>query len=146
MTCCSRITRNAILGAALLGMLQCAAAAEPGKAYKYVDENGNVVYSQTPPPKGAGVKKLDLQPAYRGLGGYGTPVSPTNETRDYYEEYRRDRYGKVLQQRRQQMDDATSKRRAELEAECNRNRGTDCSDPEALRYLESTKVPGGRRY
>ncbi len=146
MILCSHITRKAMLVAALLGLLHCAAAAaEEGKAYKYVDEKGNVVYSQTPPPAGAGVKKLDLQPAYRGLGGYGAPVTPNNESRSYYEEYRQDRYRNGLQQRQQHTDDARNKRRAELEAECKRNRGTDCSDPEALRYLESTKVPGGRR-
>jgi len=35
-----------------------------------------------------------------------------------------------------------NKDQAKLEAECNRNRGTDCGNPEVLRYIESTKIPG----
>ena len=142
----SRIMSAGTLGITLLGLLHCAAAAADGKAYKYVDEKGNVVYSQTPPPAGAAVKKLELQPAYRGLGGSAPPPAHYGDPRGYYDEARQEQYRRALQQRQEQMDDARNKRRAELEAECVRNRGTDCGDPEALRYLESTKIPGGRRY
>jgi len=135
-------TRETLLAAALLGLLHGGGAiAEEGKIYKHVDEKGSVVYSQVPPTTGKVLKKLDSKPAYTGLGGYGPPVWPYGDTRGYSEYYGQDPYRGILQQRQQQMDAARSKRLAELEAECNRNRGTDCKDPEALRYIESTKIP-----
>jgi hypothetical protein len=126
----------------LLGLLHCGAAmAEEPKIYKHVDEKGNVVYSQTPPTTGTGVKKLNTQPAYRGQGGYSMSVSPHDDPRISSQDYRQDQNKQILQQRQQQMEDAKNKRFAELEAECNRNRGTDCGNPEVLRYIESTTIP-----
>jgi len=137
---------RAVFAAILLGLLICkVATAEEPRIYKHVDEKGNVVYSQTPPATGANVKKLDAQPAYRGLGGYSAPGSPYYDTPGSSQDYGRDQYQNALQRRQQQMEDARSKRSAELEAECNRNRGTDCSNPDTLRYIESTKIPSGAK-
>ena len=142
MTWCSPITRKTIVGAVLLSLLHCGSAmAQERKIYKSVDEKGNTVYSQVPPMSGASVKKLNMEPAYIGLGGYGgygIPVWPYDDLRNYYQQ---EQYNNALRQRQQQTEDARNKRLAELEAECNRSRGTDCSDPETLRYIESTKVP-----
>jgi len=146
MIMCSAIRTKALFAAALLGLLYCGgAAAEEPKIYKHVDEKGNVVYSQTPPATGKSVKKLDAQPAYRGLGGYGAPGSPYYDSSGYTQDYRYDQYRNAVQQRQQQVEDARNRRNAELEAECNRNRGTDCSNPETLRYIDSTKIPGGAK-
>jgi hypothetical protein len=140
MTLRKSVTRKAICGALLL-LLSGAAMAEERKIYKHVDEKGSVVYSQTPPMSGASVKKLEMRPAYSGQGGYSIPVFPYDDSRSYMDFYRQDQYRQAMQQRQQQMDDARRQRLTELEAECTRNRGTDCGNPEALRYIESTKVP-----
>lgn len=131
-----------MLAAVLLSLFHCgAAAAQAGKIYKHVDPKGNVVYSEVPPLGGASVKQLDMRPAYSGHGGYGISVWPYNDPPSYIYDYGQDLYRNALQQRQRQAEDARSKRFAELEAECIRNRGTDCSDPEVLRYIESTKIP-----
>jgi hypothetical protein len=136
------ITQKTIFAAFLLGLLLCGAAmAEERKFYKYVDGKGNIAYSQSPPMTGTDVKMLDTHPAYRGKGGYSMSGSPYDDPRVYSQDYRQELQQKALQQRQRQMEDARLKRFAELEAECNRNRGTDCNDPEALRYIESTKIP-----
>jgi hypothetical protein len=135
-------TSKAIFGAVMVGLLHCGAAvAEESKIYKHVDEMGNVSYSQVPPTTGGTVRKLDAQPAYRGLGGYSGSGSPYDDPRISSEDHRQDEYKSAVQRRQQQMDDATTKRLAELEAECNRNRGTDCKNPDTLRYIDSTKIP-----
>ena len=142
MAWCKPMTRKTIFAAVLAGLLHGAGAiADEPRIYKHVDEKGNVVYSQTPPVSGATVKKLDSQPAYRGQGGYSGSGSPHGNPRISSQDYRQDQYKNAMQQRQQQMDDAKNKRLAELEAECNRNRGTDCGNPEVLRYIESTKIP-----
>jgi hypothetical protein len=142
MTLSSPTTRNVIFGAVLLGLLHCGAAmAEERKIYKHVDEKGNIVYSQLPPMNGASAEKLKTQPAYVGKGDNSVPFSRYDDPRSYSQDYRQDQIKKTLQQRQQQTEDARSKRLAELEAECNRNRGTDCNNPEVLRYIDSTKIP-----
>lgn len=137
-----RIVAKTIFGALLLGLLHCGAGmAEERRIYKHVDEKGNVVYSQLPPITSKEVKKLDTQPAYSGRGGNNVPASRSDDPRVYSQDYRQDQIRKTLQQRQQQMEDSRNKRIAELEAECNRNRGTDCHNPDVLRYIESTKIP-----
>lgn len=147
MRLCSSMTRKVISAAVLAGLLHCGAAmAEERKIYKHVDEKGNVVYSQVPPSTGANVKRLDTQPAYRGQGGNVGSGSPYNNPRISSQEFGQDQYNRALQQHQQQMEEAKSKRLAELEAECLRNRGTDCSNPDSLRYIESTKIPRAPRH
>ena len=139
------IASRAMAAAVLLVLLQCGvAAAEERKIYKHVDEKGIVTYSEVPPTSGTNVKKLDIKPAYRGQGGNISPGYPYGDPRFSSPDYNRDQYNRALQQRQQQMDAARQKRIEELEAECNRNRGTDCGNPDTLRYIESTRIP--RRY
>jgi hypothetical protein len=131
-------------GFVLSGLVCVAGAdAQERKAYKYVDEKGNVTYSQTP-PAGKDAKQLNIAPAHRGSGG-NTTRGPYDDPRRYSTE-RQDQYGERMRERQKQMEEARQKRLAELEAECNRNRGTDCKNPETLRLIESNQIPGGRRY
>jgi hypothetical protein len=58
------MTRIALL---LIAFLPFAAAAQ---MYKWVDENGRTHYSETPPPDGAKVDKVDIKP------GPATPAPP----------------------------------------------------------------------
>jgi hypothetical protein len=134
-----------VLALAALWTLFCTGtAAQSNKVYKYTDEKGNVVYSQTPPMNGAKAQKLDSKPAYSGRGGAG----PSYSIYDYPFIYSFDgvlwQYGQAARRYREQREDARQKHLADLEARCNRNRGTDCNDPETLRYMESTRIPGGR--
>jgi len=134
--------RELTLAAALLGLAVCTAAlAQERKVYKYVDEKGNVVYSQTPPLDASKARKIDATPAYTGRGGNTSSGSPYGSPRVYYNRGTgQQSYGDPARER-QQQEEARKNRLAELEAECNRNRGTDCKSPETLRYLESTQIP-----
>jgi hypothetical protein len=128
------------LAAAILGLAVCTAAlAQERKVYKYVDEKGNVVYSQTPPLDASKARKIDATPAYSGRGGNSSPVSPYGSPR-VYRGTGQQSYGDPARER-QEQEEARKNRLAELEAECNRNRGTDCKNPATLRYLESTQIP-----
>jgi len=111
-------------------------AAQQRKAYKYVDGNGQVVYSQTPPLDGRRAKSIDISPAYRGHGGYVGSVYA-------YHAGRADSSfdGQAHDAQRHRAEDAGKERVAALEAYCNRHRGTDCSDPETLAYIDSTRIP-----
>jgi hypothetical protein len=51
-----------------------------------------------------------------------------------------------MREREKAAEETKRKRLADLEAECNRNRGTDCKNPETLRLLNANRIPGGRRY
>jgi hypothetical protein len=130
----------------LLVVLASAAGADAQerKAYKYVDEKGNVVYSQTPPPAGKDAKQVNIAPAHRGSGG-STSTTPYDDPRRYSNE-RQDQYADRMREREKQAEEARRKRLAELEAECNRNRGADCKNPETLRLMESNQKPGGGYY
>jgi hypothetical protein len=130
----------------LLGLLLAVnATAAERKAYKIVDEKGNVTYSQTPPPAPAkSVQKVDISPASAGRGGNTT--SPDLRQRnssqaDYMEQ--RNQAMLIEQQRRQE---AERQRIENLKAECNRNRGADCDNAETLRLIEAQKIPGGKNY
>ncbi len=129
---------SCVLVAAAVAVCTVPAAAQ--KAYKQVDEKGNVTYSQTPPVQGKEAKKVDISPAQAGRGG------PAGST-DTYRIQRTYSYDQSNQQAYQkQREEAEQKRMAELKAECNRDRGTNCNDPEALRLMEAQRIPGGRYY
>jgi len=118
--------------------------AQTSKVYKYTDEKGNVVYSQTPPMNGAKAQKLDSKPAYSGRGGDGALYSIYDWPFIYSFDGALWQYGQAVRRQQEQQQEARQNRLADLEARCNRNRGVDCKDPETLRYMESTKIPGGR--
>ena len=112
------------------------------KAYKYVDEKGNVTYSQVP-PAAKDAAKVDISPAHSTRGGAReAPIYPQpGYSSDHYS--RQQDYARA---RQRAAEEAQQKRVAALEAECNRTRGSDCKNPETLRYLEQQNVPGtGRR-
>jgi hypothetical protein len=104
------------------------------------------VYSQTPPMSGTKAQKLDSKPAYSGSGGDSPSYSPYDNPGAYSNDDARWRYEEAMRKRQDHEEQARQKRLADLEARCNRNRGTDCNDPETLRYIESTKIPGGRHH
>ena len=130
--------------AAGLALAAATAPAQERKAYKYVDEKGNVVYSQTPPPSTAkDAKQVNIAPAHRGSGG---PATSGYDDPRRYSTARQDDYASQARERDKKAEEARQKRLADLEAECNRNRGTDCKNPETLRLMESNRIPGGRSY
>lgn len=133
----SRLTVSVLVLLALT--LGAGACAQERKAYRHVDAKGNVTYSQTPPVDGKDAKQVDISPAQRGRGGdaggyYGGYSAYDNP---YY--YNQDRYSRYPATAPQSS--AYEQRQAELRAQCERQRGTDCNDPAALRYLDSTSVP-----
>jgi hypothetical protein len=120
-----------------------ATAAAAQKAYKCVDEKGSTVYSQTPCVTGSEAQ-VDISPAHKSRGGY-TGRSPYDDPRTVSRESAQQQYKDEAYRRQKAQEEARQKRLAELQAECNRNRGTDCNNPQALRYQESQNIPGGYR-
>jgi hypothetical protein len=100
-----------------------------------------VTYSQTPPASDA--RKVDIPPPRQ--------TDPTQ--RDYEREaLRRQEYSERRQQyereqaaHREAMAEARKKREEELRAECHRNRGTDCNDPQTLQRMEAERGPSQYR-
>jgi hypothetical protein len=126
-----------VLGAAMSGN------ALAQKAYKHVDEKGNVTYSQTPPTEAKKVQQVDISPAQAGRGGHPMPGSrdiQIQRSRSYQDE--RTRSYEAFQQ---QQKEAEQKRLAALKAECTRNRGADCDNPQTLQDMEAQRRPGGSR-
>lgn len=110
-------------------------AQEPRKAYRHVDAAGNVTYSQTPPGDGKDAKKVDISPAQRGRGGYvGDAYSPYDDPRYYAGQGSHHSHAAARRQAHEQ-------RWAEVRAQCQRQRGTDCDNPATLQYMESTRYP-----
>lgn len=144
----SAFPRVKIVAAVAAMLLFCGSAhAQERKAYKHVDKNGNITYSQTPPADGKEAKKVDIAPAHRGRGGSpGGSDSYYDDPRAYSSRYGSRSYGDAPVTSVQQRPSAHEQRLATLKAECERNRGTDCNNPAALQYQDSTSIPGGRRY
>lgn len=142
MTPTKRLLRHRLAACALLALFVGAGVqAQERKAYRQVDASGKVTYSQSPPADGKESKQVDISPAQRGRGGLvndGGGYSAYDDPRYYAGQSARDRY------RVTQRPSAQEQRYAELKAECERQRGTDCNNPATLRYLESTNQPSGR--
>jgi hypothetical protein len=120
-----------------------AALAQERKAYKYVDEKGNVTYSQTPPATGKDASKIDITPANSARGGNAPPSYSYPSGYSYSHDAHR--YEDAARERARRAQDEKARRLAALEDECTRARGTDCKNPETLRYIESQKIPGTSR-
>lgn len=118
------------------------ATASERKAYKIIDENGNVTYSQTPPTRAKSVQKIDISPANAGRGGNVVSRDIRNPQSNNYSEQHR----QMMHSQQKKREEAEQKRVINLKAECARNRGSDCENPETLRLIESQKIPGGRHY
>lgn len=123
----------------LLAMLaNVPSLAQERKAYKVVDKDGNVTYSQTPPVNGQEAQKLSTKPAMAGRGGYvggsNGNYSPYDNPRQYSGQPNYNATG-------QRQPSAQEQRLAVLKAECERQRGTDCNNPATLQYMDSTSIP-----
>lgn len=138
--------RHALAALALLALLLGGGAqAQERKAYRHVDATGKVTYSQTPPVDAKDtqkVEKVDISPAQRGRGGYvdgraGGSYSMYDNPRYYAGQSSYNPYAASATVRQ----NAYEQRQADLRAECQRQRGTDCNNPAALQYLESTSLP-----
>lgn len=136
-----RILRFGVL---VLGLAVCTVAlGTERKAYKHVDEKGNVTYSQTPPVESKKVQQIDISPAQAGRGGHAVTGSRDlhmQRSRSYQDDYSQARENHERQRR-----EAEQKRLDALRAECARNRGIDCDNPETLRQMEAQRIPGGGR-
>ncbi len=126
------------------------AVAQERKAYRHVDQAGNVTYSQTPPivgkdatktGKAEKVERVNIAPAQQGRGGYTGGYYHN----DYPRHYSPQQYSSSAPSAAQQRQSAQEQRLAAVKAECERNRGADCNHPATLQYLDSTSIPGGRR-
>ena len=118
-------------------------AQQPAKqAYKHVDEQGRVTYSQTPPPA-KDAQKVVLPP----------PRTPQQPGRDYErealrrQEYenQRTQHERAVRERQEAVENDRNKRVQELRAECARNRGTDCDNPDTIRRMEAERGPSNYR-
>jgi hypothetical protein len=131
-------------GVLVLGLVVCAGAfGTERKAYKHVDEKGKVTYSQTPPVEGKKIQQIDISPAQAGRGGHAVTGSrdlQIQRSRSYQDDYSNARENYDRQRR-----EAEQKRLDSLRAECARNRGIDCDNPETLRQIDAQKIPGGGR-
>lgn len=112
------------------------------KAYKIVDEKGNVTYSQTPPTQAKSVQRIDISPANAGRGGNTGSRDIGSQRSSNYSDQR----NQMMYSQKQKREEAEQQRINNLKAECTRNRGADCDNPETLRLIESQKIPGGRYY
>jgi hypothetical protein len=131
---------------AVVCALGCAAAlasaAPERKAYKHVDEKGNVTYSQTPPASGKEASRIDISPANSGRGG-ATPHPSYTPSQRYSGDSPTPQ--DVARERAKRLEEAKQQKLVELERECNRSRGTDCKNPQTLRDIEAQKIPRARR-
>jgi len=115
------------------------------KVYKIVDEKGNVSYSQSPPPAAKKVEAINVAPANSSEGRNKTSPDLARQRNNQYEAMNEQRMEAIRTQQKAR-EDAERARVDSLRAECSRNRGTDCDNPETLRLLEAQRQPGGRNF
>lgn len=137
--------RSLTMSTLTLLVLMCAAPgmAQERKAYKVVDKDGKITYSQTPPVDGKEAKKVSIAPAQQGRGG-ATGYSPYDDPRRYSGQQTQPYYPSYPSSASAQS--AQSQRLATVKAECERQRGVDCNNPATLQYLDSTSIPRRGRY
>ena len=128
----------------VVGLTAAAAGAQqPAKqAYKHVDEQGRVTYSQTPPAKEA--QKMALPPPRTTSGPTGRDYERDALRRQEYED-RRVQHERAQRERQEAYDADRNKRVEDLRAECLRNRGTDCDSPDTIRRMEAERGPSNYR-
>ncbi len=136
------MTKTGIATLAFLLATTAGALAQERKAYRHVDAAGVVTYSQTPPVDGKAAKEVDIAPAQQGRGGYSGGYSVHDNPHYYSDRSSYDRYQNAMQARQS----AQERRLASVKAECERQRGADCSNPATLQYLDSTSIPRRGRY
>ena len=111
-------------------------AAENSRAYRYTDGDGKVVYSQAPPVNGQPSDVVNIRPAQSGRGGV---VMPYNEPL-YRSSFRNSTNTINTASAASTVNTVREQQLAALRAQCVANRGTDCNDPRALQYLQSTQL------
>lgn len=119
--------------------------AQPARqAYKHVDDQGNVTYSQTPPAKETQAIRLPPpRPA--------APPNSSEELRQMRRQARQDTglhrqdYERTALERQAAMEEARNQRYESLRAECLRNRGTDCNDPATIARMQAERGPSQYR-
>lgn len=112
------ITRNhgVILAATLLSLLLGTSWAAGTKIYKWTDEDGNVIYSQTPPPRGIDVKKIKEAPP--------PPVNPNDamgDLRKRADEFSKRRDERLEVEAKGEEAAAEAKRQREICAQLRKN-------------------------
>jgi hypothetical protein len=128
----------------LIALAFAAVTAHAQKVYKHVDDKGNVTYSQTPPANDA--KVVNVPPPRR------VPSSTSHQRNEEFHalqqaehERRRLEFERRQAEQREAQQEAKRKRDEALQAECQRNRGTDCNDPAALARMEAERGPNQYR-
>jgi uncharacterized protein DUF4124 len=136
-------TRQVVL-LSVIGLAAAAAGAQqPARqAYKHVDEQGRVTYSQTPPAKEA--QKMALPPPRTTTTPLGHAYEREAMRRQEYEN-RRVQHERAQRERQETLEAERSKRVEELRGECLRNRGTDCDSPDTIRRMEAERGPSNYR-
>jgi hypothetical protein len=95
-----------VLLCALLSMTTSAVAA----TYKWVDENGQTVYSQTPPPSGTqGVERIKGPPRAPSNSGAPDAAQKTKDDAAAFDERRDDRKNQEQDKKKMQQADAKRK-------------------------------------
>jgi hypothetical protein len=131
-----------------IALVFVAATVHAQKVYKHVDTKGNVTYSQTPPAHDA--KPVDVPPARRVpphpyLGRNNELHAERLAERQAAQERRQLEYERRQQEMRDAQQEARQRQLEALQAECHRNRGTDCSDPATLKRMEAERGPNQYR-
>lgn len=111
------------------------------EAYKHVDEQGRVTYSQTPPEKDG--RKIALPPPRQSA--YGYPYDERAVMQRQANEDRRREYERQMRERQEALEEARKRQIEELRADCLRNRGTDCNDPKTIRRMAAERGPSQYR-
>jgi hypothetical protein len=91
---------------------------------------------------GKEASRIDITPANSGRGGAAWDPSYAASQR-YRPESQTPQ--EAARERAKRLEEAKQQKLAELERECNRTRGTDCKNPETLRYIEAQNIPRARR-
>jgi hypothetical protein len=120
------------------GLLPSTAIAQASAVFKCKGARGEVVYSQTPCAEPVTQEMMKVAPAMRG----GYPDYPTHGSARYPQEVHVQRSANRTQSEYEsRMAEARAQQRQRVIAECERNRGVDCSREETIRYNESTAIP-----
>ena len=125
--------------AALLCACVAGHAAEDRRAYRHVDNEGRVTYSQTPPVNGRPAQEVNIRPAQSGRGGVVMPYNEYLPGSAFYgqrAQWQSPRYSNAAVN-----NNAREQQLAALKAQCVSNRGTDCNNPQALQYLQASQLP-----
>ena len=138
--CLPRVATVAVSALVLCatGLLPSTAIGQASAVFKCKGARGEVVYSQTPCTEPVTQEVMKVAPAMRG----GYPDYPTHGSTRYPQEVHLQRStNRARTEYESRMAEARENQRQRVIAECERNRGVDCSREETIRYNESTAIP-----